>query len=169
VLAPKRAEYAVLANEYNEWCRDPDLWHEDDRKVYNEIRVDLPRTMMPGLSDFCGSKELQDMLGRIIFKWSERTPRISYFQGLVDLLDMFVFCFLAEEPGINGDFSKLARTNFSYFHDDFLAKVEADSFWCITRLLEIMEVCLSLYCVCLSMILFSLVVVVSLFPDFLYS
>ena len=143
-LASMRASYRHSADSYNETVELLDLASAEDRTLYNDILVDLPRTIMPGFKRMCTDKGFHKMLGRVIFIWAKRAGSIGYFQGLVDLAYTFLLCFLAEHDSIDGDYAKLARCSSSDFDPIFLRHIEADVFWCLTRLMDAMGVCSSI-------------------------
>ena len=76
--------------------------------------------------------EIQLMFERILYIWAFRHPASGYVQGLNDLVVPFFYVFLSE---VNGnryvddiEISKLKTVD--------LKNIEADSFWCLTKLLE---------------------------------
>lgn len=139
-LALSRAKYSELAAAYDLSLASFDGWEGPRRTLFNEIRVDLPRTILPGFAAFCGLGDVQRMLGRILFLWSVNTPTVSYFQGQLDLTYLFLLCFLSEHPSISGDFRKLAKTQVvKALPQDFVREIEADVFWCLSRLMTQME------------------------------
>ena len=84
---------------------------------------------------------LRDLLCRVLVLWARRTPAVGYFQGLADLVEVLVACFLAEHPAVDGDAHRLTPAFLAHAPPAFLARVEADAFWCTTLLMNIMAVC----------------------------
>ncbi|CAD7974182.1 unnamed protein product [Amoebophrya sp. A25] len=156
-LARKRREYHDLVNrEYN--FRDLD---EDEQPLIRQIRVDLPRTSYGrckedhmdvgrGPPDGASSsrhllqeKRIQQMMERILFVWAIRRPACGYVQGINDLLPPFLTVFLAErlaQDPTNASFTsenvQLASSLLSRFSEEQLADVEADTYLCLSKLLD---------------------------------
>jgi hypothetical protein len=143
-LALARARYSEMAAGYDLALATFDTWDVPRRTLYNEIRVDLPRTIVPGFAAFCGLPDVQRMLGRVLFLWSVNTPAVSYFQGELDLAYLLLLCFLAEHPTVAGDFRRLARAQpATMLPAEFVRDVEADVFWCLSRLMATMATSLT--------------------------
>lgn len=140
VLAPRRREYAALAAEYDA-ARAAGTWDAATQRLHGEVHVDPPRTILPGLEALAASPVLHALLCRVLVLWARRTPAVGYFQGLADLVDVLVACFLAEHPAIAGDPHRLTPAFLDSLPPAFLARVEADAFWCTTALMNVMGVC----------------------------
>jgi hypothetical protein len=79
---------------------------------------------------------------RVLYIWSIRHPASGYVQGINDLLTPFLVVFLS--GFLKEEETKEEEENI--FHDDLLLnfisnekilqKVEADSYWCLTKLLD---------------------------------
>ncbi|CCU78309.1 TBC1 domain family member 22A [Blumeria hordei DH14] len=102
-----------------------------DEAVWHQISIDVPRTN-PHL-ELYGYEATQRSLERILYVWAVRHPASGYVQGINDLVTPFWQVFLASyitdsdvERGM--DPGQLPRA--------VLDAVEADSFWCLTKLLD---------------------------------
>ncbi|KAL1923840.1 uncharacterized protein VTP21DRAFT_8820 [Calcarisporiella thermophila] len=99
-----------------------------DQTIWHQIRIDVPRTN-PGIPLYqCPTT--QQSLERILYVWAIRHPASGYVQGINDLVTPFFQVFLSSYIDGNPetcDSSKLPR--------EVLSVVEADSFWCLTKLL----------------------------------
>ncbi|KZF20090.1 RabGAP/TBC [Xylona heveae TC161] len=102
-----------------------------DEAVWHQISIDVPRTN-PHLPLY-GYEATQRSLERILYVWAIRHPASGYVQGINDLVTPFWQVFLGSyitegdiESGM--DPGQLPRS--------VLDAVEADSFWCLTKLLD---------------------------------
>ncbi|KAG9234796.1 GTPase-activating protein-like protein gyp1 [Amylocarpus encephaloides] len=102
-----------------------------DEAVWHQISIDVPRTN-PHL-ELYGYEATQRSLERILYVWAVRHPASGYVQGINDLVTPFWQVFLASyitdsdvESGM--DPGQLPKP--------VLDAVEADSFWCLTKLLD---------------------------------
>ncbi|QLQ81995.1 hypothetical protein HG537_0G02490 [Torulaspora globosa] len=128
LLRRKRKEYRDgLAHTFSsQHSRDIPTWHQ--------IEIDVPRTNphIP-LYQF---KSVQKSLQCILYLWAIRHPTSGYVQGINDLVTPFYQTFLTEylpQSQID-DVEKLDPE--SYMNPEQLRDVEADTFWCLTKLLE---------------------------------
>ncbi|RFU36162.1 hypothetical protein B7463_g192, partial [Scytalidium lignicola] len=102
-----------------------------DETIWHQISIDVPRTN-PHL-ELYGYEATQRSLERILYVWAVRHPASGYVQGINDLVTPFWQVFLANyitdsdvESGMDpGQLPKAV-----------LDAVEADSFWCLTKLLD---------------------------------
>jgi hypothetical protein len=102
-----------------------------DEAVWHQISIDVPRTN-PHL-ELYGYEATQKSLERILYVWAVRHPASGYVQGINDLVTPFWQVFLGSyitdmniESGMDpGQLPKAV-----------LDAVEADSFWCLTKLLD---------------------------------
>jgi hypothetical protein len=102
-----------------------------DEGIWHQISIDVPRTN-PHL-ELYGYEATQRSLERILYVWAVRHPASGYVQGINDLVTPFWQVFLASyitdsdvESGM--DPGQLPKP--------VLDAVEADSFWCLTKLLD---------------------------------
>ena len=102
-----------------------------DEAIWHQISIDVPRTN-PHL-ELYSYEATQRSLERILYVWAVRHPASGYVQGINDLVTPFWQVFLATyitdsdvETGMDpGQLPKAV-----------LDAVEADSFWCLTKLLD---------------------------------
>ncbi|KAJ9141779.1 GTPase activating protein [Pleurostoma richardsiae] len=102
-----------------------------DEAVWHQISIDVPRTN-PHI-ELYGYEATQRSLERILYVWAVRHPASGYVQGINDLVTPFWQVFLGSyitDPDIESgmDPGQLPKT--------VLDAVEADSFWCLTKLLD---------------------------------
>ncbi|KAJ4302297.1 GTPase-activating protein [Collariella sp. IMI 366227] len=102
-----------------------------DEAIWHQISIDVPRTN-PHI-ELYGYEATQRSLERILYVWAVRHPASGYVQGINDLVTPFWQVFLGTyitdadiERGM--DPGQLPRA--------VLDAVEADSFWCLTKLLD---------------------------------
>ncbi|TFK44339.1 rab-GTPase-TBC domain-containing protein [Crucibulum laeve] len=123
-LARKRGEYlsmVELAFARGREGLDQQIWHQ--------IEIDVPRTR-PGVALWMHGAT-QRSLERILYVWAIRHPASGYVQGINDLVTPFFQVFLSAY--INSD-PELFDPSLLPKHA--LDAVEADSFWCLSRLLD---------------------------------
>ncbi|KAI0164382.1 RabGAP/TBC [Hypoxylon sp. FL1284] len=102
-----------------------------DEAIWHQISIDVPRTN-PHI-ELYGYEATQRSLERILYLWAIRHPASGYVQGINDLVSPFWQVFLGTyitdcniESGMDpGQLPKAV-----------LDAVEADSFWCLTKLLD---------------------------------
>jgi hypothetical protein len=102
-----------------------------DEVVWHQISIDVPRTN-PHL-ELYGYEATQRSLERILYVWAIRHPASGYVQGINDLVTPFWQVFLGQyitDPDVEFgmDPGQLPKA--------VLDAVEADSFWCLTKLLD---------------------------------
>ena len=108
------------------------LWTTAQKATQNQILRDLPRSLVPLLRN----ERVMSLFERVLFVWAVRHPASGYVQGMNDLLAPFFFVFLSKF--IKGeDFDDLAkRTDVDCVGEDEFREIEADSFWCFSKLLD---------------------------------
>lgn len=102
-----------------------------DEAIWHQISIDVPRTN-PHL-ELYSYEATQRSLERILYVWAIRHPASGYVQGINDLVTPFWQVFLGAyitDPDIEFgmDPGQLPKP--------VLDAVEADSFWCLTKLLD---------------------------------
>ncbi|UKZ46755.1 hypothetical protein TrVGV298_000964 [Trichoderma virens] len=102
-----------------------------DEAVWHQISIDIPRTN-PHI-ELYSYEATQRSLERILYVWAVRHPASGYVQGINDLVTPFWEVFLGlyiTDPDIETgmDPGQLPKS--------VLDAVEADSFWCLTKLLD---------------------------------
>ncbi|XP_051247841.1 TBC1 domain family member 22A isoform X1 [Dicentrarchus labrax] len=124
VLQRKRQEYFGFIQQYYDSRND-----EHHQDTYRQIHIDIPRTNP--LIPLFQQASVQEIFERILFIWAIRHPASGYVQGINDLVTPFfvvyVFEYIEEEVE-NFDVSSLK--------EEALRNIEADSFWCMSKLLD---------------------------------
>mmetsp|Transcript_11363 Transcript_11363/g.33460 ORF Transcript_11363/g.33460 Transcript_11363/m.33460 type:complete len:510 (-) Transcript_11363:40-1569(-) len=137
------------------------LTAEVDAEVLRQVRKDVPRTV-PDLALF-REPRMQSRLERALYVWSHRNPAAGYVQGMNDLAVPFFIAFLKgyhhqrqseddadgkdseeeeclDEDGAAGALdSRAPRRALEDVPDAVLDDVEADVYWCLSRLLSGMQ------------------------------
>ncbi|KAM4523560.1 TBC1 domain family member 22A isoform 2-T2 [Fundulus diaphanus] len=123
VLQRKRQEYFGFIQQYYDSRND-----EHHQDTYRQIHIDIPR-MSP--ETLVLQPKVTEIFERILFIWAIRHPASGYVQGINDLVTpffvVFVFEYIEEEVE-NFDVSSL--------QEEALRNIEADSFWCMSKLLD---------------------------------
>lgn len=102
-----------------------------DEVIWHQISIDVPRTN-PHL-ELYSYEATQRSLERILYVWAIRHPASGYVQGINDLVTPFWQVFLG---------AYIANPDIEFGMDPgqlprpVLDAVEADCFWCLTKLLE---------------------------------
>ncbi|KAF9459810.1 rab-GTPase-TBC domain-containing protein [Collybia nuda] len=123
-LARKRGEYLSLVELA--FSRDREGL---DQQIWHQIEIDVPRTR-PGVRLWM-HEATQRSLERILYVWAIRHPASGYVQGINDLVTPFFQVFLSAYVDSDPE-------NFdpSLLPTNVLNAIEADSFWCLSRLLD---------------------------------
>ncbi|ORM41438.1 GTPase-activating protein gyp1 [Babesia sp. Xinjiang] len=123
-------------HHYREMCKqhcETDAMCDSDQKTLKQIQVDLPRTNQT-LRLFKDHR-VQKLMERVLYIWSVRNPASGYVQGINDLLVVFVCafsrpylkCFQLDTDAVDG------------LTDKDLGEIEADCFYCLSRVLSQMQ------------------------------
>lgn len=102
-----------------------------DETLWHQISIDVPRTS-PHLQLY-GYEATQRSLERILYVWAIRHPASGYVQGINDLVTPFWQVFLGSYIT---DFNIESGMDPGQLPKPVLDAVEADSFWCLTKLLD---------------------------------
>eukprot|EP01132_Coremiostelium_polycephalum_P009227 gene9227-11305_t len=126
ILYDKRNQYQQLVNKFYHCEMSP-----DDKSLLNQVKLDVPRTIPRGFNStpLFRSTILHKVLERILYCWSKTNPLISYFQGLNDIPAQFLLVFLTE-------YTNNLYGNLNDITNEILDKVEADTFWCLSLLMN---------------------------------
>lgn len=100
-----------------------------DQQIWHQIEIDVPRTR-PGVQLWM-YRATQRSLERILYVWAIRHPASGYVQGINDLVTPFFQVFLSAY--IDSDPESFDP---SLLPESVLDAIEADSFWCLSRLLD---------------------------------
>jgi len=127
VLSRKRKEYHALVNEYCYVLQD--IRSEEEIGALRQVVVDVPRTA-PGVH-ILQTERLQKSLEHILYVWGIRHPASGYVQGINDLVTPFLIVFLSEHCE-----GPMESWDISLISQEALLDVEADSYWCLCKLLD---------------------------------
>ncbi|KAI0315468.1 RabGAP/TBC [Amylostereum chailletii] len=100
-----------------------------DQQIWHQIEIDVPRTR-PGVRLWMHAST-QRCLERILYVWAIRHPASGYVQGINDLATPFFQVFLSAYIESDPE-----ETDPSILPEPVLKAIEADTFWCLTRLLD---------------------------------
>ncbi|KAE9091696.1 TBC1 domain family member [Phytophthora fragariae] len=126
MLGRKRQEYVELLQQYY-YIPDTDRGTREQTTL-RQILVDIPRTNAD--VKLFQNERIHQCMERVLYIWAIRHPASGYVQGINDLMTPFLVVFLSafiDEPQ-TCDLSKVSDAN--------LQIVEADSYWCLTKLLD---------------------------------
>ncbi|XP_033144856.1 TBC1 domain family member 22B-like isoform X1 [Brassica rapa] len=130
VLRRKRLEYLESVGQFYDL---PDSERSDDEiNMLRQIALDCPRTV-PDVS-FFQQAQVQKSLERILYTWAIRHPASGYVQGINDLVTPFLVIFLSEY--LEGGVESWSMSDLS---SEKISDVEADCYWCLTKLLDGMQ------------------------------
>ncbi|XP_068160663.1 TBC1 domain family member 22B isoform X2 [Antennarius striatus] len=124
VLKRKREEYFGFIEQY--YHSRTDEHHKD---TYRQIHIDIPRTNP--LIPLFQQPVVQEVFERILFIWAIRHPASGYVQGINDLVTPFFVVFLSEFVTEDVENFEVAALPL-----DTQRNIEADSFWCMSKLLD---------------------------------
>lgn len=129
VLRHKRADYF---NCKTRLFNQQSLWTSVERLTLNQISVDIPRTPILILHD----QRVSRLFTSVLFIWAVRHPASGYVQGMNDVLLPFFICFILPfYPTVSlNNFYQL--DNIDLIDDESLNSIEADCFWCFSRLMD---------------------------------
>ncbi|KAJ9667814.1 GTPase-activating protein [Coniosporium apollinis] len=102
-----------------------------DEAIWHQISIDVPRTN-PHLRLYA-YEATQRSLERILYVWAIRHPASGYVQGINDLVTPFWQVFLGMYIT---DYDVESGMDPGQLPRPVLDAVEADSFWCLTKLLD---------------------------------
>lgn len=124
VLQRKREEYFGFIEQYYDSRTD-----EPHRDTYRQIHIDIPRTNP--LIPLFQQPAVQEVFERILFIWAIRHPASGYVQGINDLVTPFFVVFLSEFV-----VDDMENFNVAALPLETQRNIEADSFWCMSKLLD---------------------------------
>lgn len=123
-LERKREEYFNLVAQYY-----PTRLDELNQETYRQIHIDVPRTNP--LIPIFQQELVQELFERVLYIWAIRHPASGYVQGINDLVVPFFVIFLSDHVD-----EEVETYDMSRVPKEVLDSVEADTFWCVTRLLD---------------------------------
>lgn len=130
VLRRKRLEYLDCVAQYYDVSDNERT--DEEINMLRQISVDCPRTV-PDVA-FFQQAEVQKSLERILYTWAIRHPASGYVQGINDLLTPFLVVFLSEH--LEESLDKWSMLSLSV---EDISNIEADCYWCLSKLLEGMQ------------------------------
>ncbi|XP_022242995.1 TBC1 domain family member 22B-like isoform X1 [Limulus polyphemus] len=125
-LERKREEYFNYIKQYYN-TRLQDVHQE----TYRQIHIDIPR--MSPLVPLFQQQLVQEIFERILYIWAIRHPASGYVQGMNDLVTPFFVVFLQE---LVPSGSEVETYDVTLLPKGCLDIIEADSYWCLTKLLD---------------------------------
>ncbi|GMM33311.1 GTPase-activating protein [Saccharomycopsis crataegensis] len=109
--------------------------NEKDSVTWHQITIDIPRTN-PHIKLY-SFPTIQRSLERILYLWAVRHPASGYVQGINDIctpfFQVFLSCYLKIDRQNCVDISEIDPSNIP---EEVLNVVEADTYWCLTKLLD---------------------------------
>ncbi|RKP02419.1 hypothetical protein CXG81DRAFT_10810 [Caulochytrium protostelioides] len=103
-----------------------------DQGLYHQIHIDVQRTN-PSIPLYQHPR-IQQALERVLYCWAIRRPASGYVQGINDLLTPFFQVFLA--ASVTPNIRDVETMAVDAIPPAVLVEVEADSFWCLGKLLD---------------------------------
>ncbi|KAL3115814.1 hypothetical protein niasHT_007819 [Heterodera trifolii] len=128
-LNRKRDEYWHYVEQYFHTRYD-----EQHQITFRQIHIDIPR-MCPLIPLF-QQKKVQEIFERVLYIWAIRHPASGYVQGINDLVTPFFIVFLSEFIPDEMDMGTFDLAHLSRAQVEI---VEADSFWCVSALLDTIQ------------------------------
>lgn len=125
-MARKRKEYLDSVPTYYNVSEADRTTQEGE--ILRQILVDIPRTSPD--TPFFQQPPIQSAMERILYIWSIRHPASAYVQGMNDLLTPLLL--IAMYPHCND----VLRCDVHQIDAKVLSDVEADAYWCLTKLLD---------------------------------
>lgn len=152
-LRKKRREYRQLRREVLDASRSPaasggpswaPLCEGGEASALGQIRRDLPRMVLCGsaaegaiaaLQALVHDPRVRALMERVLLASSVRQPAAGYVQGHHDVLLPLLLVFLADRAGVGLLDGQLSTSALDGMSAEDLEDVEADCFWCLTKIL----------------------------------
>jgi len=128
VVRRRREEYQGYVNQY---FNNKEGDSKDNKDTFRQIAIDVPR--MSPLVGLFQQRCVQEMVERILYIWAIRHPASGYVQGINDLVTPFLMVFL--QDFVDKDVTKSSFV-FEELDETIRKNIEADSFWCMTKVLD---------------------------------
>ncbi|XP_072452665.1 TBC1 domain family member 22A isoform X10 [Notamacropus eugenii] len=122
-LRRKQKEYFAFVDQYYDSRND-----EAHQDTYRQIHIDIPR-MSP--ETLILQPKVTEIFERILFIWAIRHPASGYVQGINDLVTPFFVVFICEHIA-----EEVEDVDVSSVPAEVLRNIEADSYWCLSKLLD---------------------------------
>ena len=134
-LLPLRTRYFEKKKKFMEEISHFDTWDGLRRKLYGEIKVDIPRTYLNGFKALCKDPAVTPIVTRVLYIWSSENT-ISYYQGMCELVYMLLVTFIGEHPLAKGRIQSFLTLNLNDIEPEFYNNVEADVFYSFDALMN---------------------------------
>lgn len=123
-LQRKQKEYFAFIEHYYD-SRNDEV-HQD---TYRQIHIDIPRMSPEAL---ILQPKVTEIFERILFIWAIRHPASGYVQGINDLVTPFFVVFICEYI----EAEEVDMVDVSGVPAEVLRNIEADTYWCMSKLLD---------------------------------
>ena len=133
VLENRRNEYHSYLDDYDRACSEGNK-SEDELAMLRQIRADIPRTT-PGIG-FFKRPDVAQSLERSLYVFAVRHPASGYVQGMNDLITPFYAVFINDWQAVDITNNALTGLDALQLEDDQLLSLEADCYWCLSKLLD---------------------------------
>ncbi|XP_018409398.1 PREDICTED: TBC1 domain family member 22A isoform X1 [Nanorana parkeri] len=124
-LKRKQKEYFAFIEQYYNSRND-----ETNQSTYRQILIDIPR-MSP--ETLILQPVVTEIFERILFIWAIRHPASGYVQGINDLVTPFFVVFISDYVA---EEEEVENVDVSSLPEEVLRNIEADSYWCMSKLLD---------------------------------
>ncbi|XP_073475817.1 TBC1 domain family member 22A isoform X3 [Aquarana catesbeiana] len=124
-LKRKQKEYFAFIEQYYNSRND-----ETNQSTYRQIQIDIPR-MSP--ETLILQPVVTEIFERILFIWAIRHPASGYVQGINDLVTPFFVVFISDYVA---EEEEVENVDVSSLPEEVLRNIEADSYWCMSKLLD---------------------------------
>ncbi|XP_063783189.1 TBC1 domain family member 22A isoform X2 [Pseudophryne corroboree] len=124
-LKRKQKEYFAFIEQYYNSRND-----EANQSTYRQIQIDIPR-MSP--ETLILQPVVTEIFERILFIWAIRHPASGYVQGINDLVTPFFVVFIGDYVA---EEEEVENVDVSSLPEEVLRNIEADSYWCMSKLLD---------------------------------
>nr|XP_033814605.1 TBC1 domain family member 22A isoform X1 [Geotrypetes seraphini] len=124
-LQRKQKEYFAFIEQYYDSRND-----DANQGTYRQILIDIPR-MSP--ESLILQPTVKEIFERILFIWAIRHPASGYVQGINDLVIPFFVVFIGDYIGTE---EEVENFDVSSLSEEVLRNIEADSYWCMSKLLD---------------------------------
>ena len=133
VLENRRNEYHSYLDDYDRACSENNK-SEDELAMLRQIRADIPRTT-PGIG-FFKRADVAQSLERTLYVFALRHPASGYVQGMNDLITPFYTVFVYDWQVVDITNNALTGPDVLELEEDKLLSLEADCYWCLSKLLD---------------------------------
>jgi len=128
MLQRKRRGYAEAVPQFYDITESERTPHE--QAMLRQILVDVPRTLPE--TPLFHQEQVQEALTRVLYIWAIHHPASDYVQGINDLATPLFLAFLSKHVPAGEE----EACDVSTLPGDVLLSVEADCYWCLTKLLD---------------------------------